>query len=663
MSLFFYYGAGDFGNEAIRLGEGFSFTECADSGVLAMSRVMVDDPTGVLDIVGHHSFRATETSCSWDSLFRGYFADRTIKRYVSMLTGAARIWDGTVYDLNAAMDFEVIRGTTAIRPKETDTARLAWLLASGYTGPISTNGASVFGAGVNLDKADYRGRYMSDVVNDCAQVSGCNYFVAWEDALGSAALHYYLPTRAFNTSTLKISNVLADVDGATVYAPSSDASLNRDPGRVYSGVYYQYGEKTSAEYRTDAGVLAAIGHKRETTEQDQSVRTAAKADAKADKWLAEAATELDTISVTLHKVRPADVNLIRAGQRIQVKFTHLPGFTSYTYMRITRRTVEQDGDTQEYYKLDLELANPKQGGTKRGPRNAPASDMEDGSSLSYTRGCLSANRNVISYSGGTANVPIPDVVAFGTPVPPAHDEVTECSPSFRRPYTFADCPPTFQGGWSGTLREEQYLIVTVGSLSGVATVRVTFTVSLPLFTTGKQLEYGVRTPDPTVVPTAEFQYQVLGYCDPAGGYFDIPASVLTASATNYIVIAPADLSARGIETCDDSLLNGLEGPLGGISPGGGEYNSWQVQLNITSIYTRTVSGSGLTPWQSFTETVNGTRKTFTAPDWNGSGVPGVRIGAEEYAAGADYSYDPAAGTVTLNFAPWSGAPLQGRWHA
>lgn len=229
MSKFFYGSSGDLNTDRIRLGSGF----VADRGRRVRPAGHVAGaggrPSGNLTITGHHEFRAIETACSWQRSFTGYFADRTVKRDVSMLTGAARIWDATVYDLNAALQFEIIRGSTARRPAETDTARLAWLLGSGFLGPISTSGSAVFGAGESLDKQDYRGMTAADVLGDCAQASGCNHFVAWDDALGAPVIHYYLPSRAFNSSTLRISNVLADVDMATVYAPDRDASLARDP--------------------------------------------------------------------------------------------------------------------------------------------------------------------------------------------------------------------------------------------------------------------------------------------------------------------------------------------------------------------------------------------------------------------------------------------------
>ena len=46
---------------------------------------------------------------------------------------------------------------------------------------------------------------------------------------------------------------------------------------------------------------------------------------------------------------------IKAGHRIQAKFSHLPGMTNYRWCRILARTVKQDETTAELYNVDLEL--------------------------------------------------------------------------------------------------------------------------------------------------------------------------------------------------------------------------------------------------------------------------------------------------------------------
>lgn len=645
MALFYYYGSGDLGDQAIRLGEGFSFTECADSGILAMSRIQVDDPAGSLDLVGHHGFHVDETACSWLRLFHGYFADRTIKRDKSLLTGAARVWDCTVYDINAAAQFEVIQGASAKRPAETDTARLAWLLGTSYLGPISSDDTSVFGAGVNLDEADYRGQTLVEVLTDCAQVSGNNWFVAWDQTLNSPVLHYYDPQRAYNSSTIKISNVLSDVDESTVFAPDLQWSLNKDPSRVFSGIYYQYGEKYSAVYETNATVLSNIGHKRETFVQDGSTRTSTKASARAQKALTEAETEYDTIAVTLRKVPPSVVNLIRAGQRIQVKATHFPGYTSYTWLRVTRRTVSQDGETQLFYQLELELSNPKQGLTKRRGGNPVPPDADDGASVGFTRKSFKAQEDRDDCQGGLANV-----YTFGVS-PPASDQVASA--------TLLATPGIFVGGgcsspavgYSGVDTVEQWLLIT-GTPSADATgIKVTYTTANVEGVAATQpLVYGYATADPTTYPGA---FTPLGTCDSGGGSFVVPTSLVGNG--DYIVLGPGWQAVNGSNVCSSSLP-------GGHPLDSGYANSGQLDVSSFSMAEVTVAGSGETLWRPLTGTIDGTNKTFGLPDWNGRGVPRLRIGPVEYALGTDYTVDRDALEATFTFAPWEGADLNGRWH-
>src|SRR5574337_1991398 len=47
---------------------------------------------------------------------------------------------------------------------------------------------------------------------------------------------------------------------------------------------------------------------------------------------------------------------IRAGQRVSCRFSHISGYTSFTYLRVTRRTVR--ALAQDVYEMDLELSNP-----------------------------------------------------------------------------------------------------------------------------------------------------------------------------------------------------------------------------------------------------------------------------------------------------------------
>lgn len=657
MTIFYYGSTGDLNTNRVRLGPtGFSLTEAAEAGVLAMSRVRVDDPTGNLTIVGHHAFRAIETACSWPSLFRGYFADRVVKRADSMLTGAARIWDCTVYDLNAALQFEVIRGTGAQRPAETDTARLAWLLGSGFLGPISSDGSAVFGAGEDLDKQDYRGMTAADVLSDCGQASGCNYFVAWDETIGAPVIHYYLPTRAFNSSTKRISNVLADVDGTTVFAPDRDAELARDPSLVYSGVLMQYGDRASAfVYETSAPVLAAIGHKRETTQADPSLSSAAKATRKANVWLSESATETDVITVTLHKVPTSEVNLIRAGQRIEVKFTHLPGYTSFTWMRVQRRTVTQDGDTQEYYALTLQLSNPKQGGSRvrHRPGRHPDAVVTTTGSISLTQ------REMKNAFDGFELDPIASV-AYANPV-------TKRIGSWvyhNLPYTTTGCP-LGPGGWSGLTEAEGWWEYTTGALADdVVGVRFTIAAADTNFIYGNAADqpyaYGWLDAQPTDVG----QYVPVGTVDwvGAGAVVDLPRSAINEGGTSYFCLAPGWHAASDAFFCAQDLADGTTGPAGSLASGG-EGNSGQLrQPTVTAEYLVMSGSSGLSPWTPGDGLVNGVNRTFTLTGWDGTGAPQVKVNGL-LLDGTDFDYSDTALTVTMHVAPQEGDNVTFRYQA
>lgn len=650
MTQFFYGSTGDLNTNRIRLGSGFSLTEAAENGTYAMSKIVVDDPNGDLDIVGHHSFRAIETACSWQSLFRGYFADRTISRAASMLTGSARRWDATVYDLNGALQFEAIRGTGAQRPAETDTARLAWLLGSGYLGPISSDSSCVFGAGVDLDKQDYRGQFAADVLSDCAQVSGNNYFVAWSDSVGSAVIHYYDPARAFNSSTLSISNVRADVDENTVFAPDVAASLNRDPSLVYSGIYMQYGDRTSAAvYETSSTVLSSIGHKRETAQQDPSLATSAKATAKADKWLHEAEVETDLITVVLYKVPTSQVNLIRAGQRMQVKFTHLPGYSSYTWVRVQRRTVDQDGETQAYYRLTLQLSNPKQGGSKvrhkpgRHPdaTSAPAS----GATLSVTQ-LQSANDTLVggSFSG---------LFTAGTPY-------VGSWVSQNTGYATAGCP--VGGGLWGPGGEvwEAWYTVSVSGASG--DLGLTVTVGALATILGVAATQPLLVGWATAAPSGIGQYTVVGSIDPSvGGSVYVPGGLVANGGTNYFVLGPSWKAATSYAVCGNYITSNFGGPVVG-----GEGSSGRAIAASTSHQSVSATGNGgvgITSWVApvGSGTADGSNTVWTLSGWNGYGVPEARWGAIVLSAATDYAVDDVNRTVTFVTAPPAGTQVAFRY--
>ncbi len=633
MSLFFYYGSGDLGNAAVRLGVGFSLVESAELGYIGMSRVTVDDVAGSLDLVGLHPFHVAETACTWGRLFTGYFADRNIVRAASLRLGASRVWDCTVTDQNASMQFEIIRNSGANRPAETDIARITWLLGSGFTGPVGSSTTFIDSSGaVDMDASDYRGRTMADLLSDCSQQSGKNYFLTYDETANQIILHYYAGTSSLNTSTQKISNVLGDADGTTIFAPQEDVVLYRDPSSVYSGVYLAYGTGVSAVYEVDAGTEAAIGHKRELSQTDSTVSSATQASAKANKYLADSANEEDRITVTLNKVPAAQVNLIRPGQRLQVKFTHLPGYTSYTYIRVARRTVTQQDENQLLYRVIYELCNTKitRGKAKHGPPATQTDDPPDATTCDHAVcGIGGATAAALTAASGNSSFSFGGGALYAS---------SKLSPNTA--YTTCGCALGCGGYGPGQFEQEIWMTISTSALTDAdlgAKVTIGSSVGLGV---AAGFEVGIGH----AVPSGLGEWEGIGGVSLGGGEVFVPRSSL--GTTNYLVLAPAWHSSGGGFLCADKLLSPCGGPLIG-----GEMGSGQASTPSVTAEWQYFCSDGWSPWSPPIEAPDGSNDTFTLINWSRHGSPQARVGALILAEGSDYDVDRSTGTVTFKEAP------------
>ena len=154
-------------------------------------------------------------------------------------------------------------------------------------------------------------------------------------------------------ASIGVSNVLSEVDSVSTFAPASDDQMDRDPSRVYSGCWFEY--NGGHVYVPNGTTEAAFRH-RDVRASDLNCNSAAGATILATAYLARCETEEDRISVVLHAVPAASVNLARPGQRIPVKFSHIPNYESGAWMTITRRTVAPDA--YGLYDMTLDLAIP-----------------------------------------------------------------------------------------------------------------------------------------------------------------------------------------------------------------------------------------------------------------------------------------------------------------
>ena len=350
---------------------GVSFSASAEEGSVAQSQIVVDDTANTLNYVGLRRVYAYETAAPAHNqmVFNGYLQERRIGRDPAEgqdedVEVHGRRWDLTVADTNSLLSRRLITGADGVRPAETDIARIQWLLDSNdaylsnpkdtWENPspyIDTSGP------IDMDAADLRGQTAFDVLNDCAQRSGKNWFAQYYEAndtvppsnTGSIAIHYYVPESTYYTSTLRLTNVNADADDVTTFYVLPDAILTRSPARTYSGVYLQY---DGGELYEQSTTVENLFQRRDAAVSNPNVNTSAKATALATRYLADAETEDDRLTCRFI-VAKQYVNDLREGQRFPGQFTHLPGYTaSYTYWRCLRRAVTQLND--EFYQIAIE---------------------------------------------------------------------------------------------------------------------------------------------------------------------------------------------------------------------------------------------------------------------------------------------------------------------
>ena len=333
-------------------------TTVAEQGELGVGGVRIEDPSGTLTFNGYATFTVDETDCDPTRIWTGYVLARAIKRDKTDANSAARIYDCDLIDQNALLHFRVLRSNAAKRPAETDVARVAWLLTSeALSGLVYDRGlVSTANAGSFLE-ADCRRTYADDVIRQLAPSSVKNFFTYYDTATGTPALWYGKMTSTAWASLLTIRNDGAH-DNDSVFAPTVDATLNREPHDVYSGV--SYGWRGDPIYVTSAATEAAFIRRDAVYDTDRIGRLATAQQASKD-WLNVRSGESDRISVSI-VVKSSRVNWVYAGQRIQVLFTHLPGFTTLTWTRVLRRTVKPlspaGGGSPAHYEIQMELWVP-----------------------------------------------------------------------------------------------------------------------------------------------------------------------------------------------------------------------------------------------------------------------------------------------------------------
>lgn len=322
-----------------------SVTANAEEQTTATSGMDFEDPTGVLNLTGLRNFAIEEDAATFKRIFTGQLWDRHITRGVYRAGSAARVWKAEINDLNTRMDWRVGEGNVN-RPAETDVERMQYLITQLVITDIVQDVSTYFdtSAPVAMDAANYEGQHISDYIQDCLEATGKNCYLL--DVVGGptgyqVAIWYGPSTLTTFSSSAKISNVLSDVDGSTVFAPYGDAELVRSPSRVFSGERVNY--DGGAVYRTRGATASVFFATRDTIYDAVNVKTLAKASARGDANLITISSEDDVITCTI-LVPAANVNDIRNGMRVQAKFSHfttpVADYSSdYVWFRVLNRTV------------------------------------------------------------------------------------------------------------------------------------------------------------------------------------------------------------------------------------------------------------------------------------------------------------------------------------
>jgi len=333
-------------------------------GEPAVAGVRIDDPLGELDLRGWHTFTHDETSCTGNErTFSGWIIGKTIDRG-PFRYGAARVWECEVHDLNTAFSLEVFRASSAKRPEETDIERVAWAQASAPMAgtPLADNGRfNTTDNPVGFGPSDYVTQFPQGLFESVAGTSGKNFFAYFDQSANEPSLHYDL-VGVGPTSTLAISNVESDADSTTFY-PFIDASLSRSAADQVTGVLFGYLGGNYVYARNDLLIaelspteFSPVNFLRDAVYTTDRVGKLATANALVQAQLAARAVEVDTITCAI-RVPASQVNLLMAGDLVDVKFSHLPGYEDFVTVPVTRRNVIPSDGRRDMYDLHLTLSN------------------------------------------------------------------------------------------------------------------------------------------------------------------------------------------------------------------------------------------------------------------------------------------------------------------
>ena len=208
-------------------------------GEVGAGSIRIDDTTGTADLApAMKLWTLAESDASPTLIAGGYIAERSPDRG-PLAAGTERQWVPTLADFNTALGDRVLTGDHAKRPEETDYQRVTWLLGTGAMGALSGAGQVPNTNTVTMGARNYKGKSPLQILDECAEEADKNFYVYHD---GSNWVLYYDKTGAGTaafTSSLRISDLLSDVDGSVTFGPI-DVNVEKDPIRVYSTLFVRW---------------------------------------------------------------------------------------------------------------------------------------------------------------------------------------------------------------------------------------------------------------------------------------------------------------------------------------------------------------------------------------------------------------------------------------
>lgn len=342
--------------------------ESALTGTVGQGSFTIDDDAGTLATTGWKEVTVEEDDCSDPLTFKGFVGTRQIRRGTHKTLAGRDIVMNTK-DLNEILNLRTVF-LTGNRGRESVGDRVDWLLTSTHLSGLVADNGFVDYPSTMMDANDYRTSKPGDVLADCATRVNFNYFIYPDPTTGDPSLFFAdSNTSTWYSSTLRISNVLSDIDWTTTFPASPEATLNIDPDSVYSRVLLSY---AGGRVRRTRAATATAYIERDAVAPTSSVKRRARAVAQADQYLLVHRNEDHSIEETI-LVTSSKVNLVKAGMRIQVRYSHMDpeGYSSFTWWRITelrKRHVVSPGGIPEapdepLYEMSLRLSPQEAGCT------------------------------------------------------------------------------------------------------------------------------------------------------------------------------------------------------------------------------------------------------------------------------------------------------------